>query len=494
MSLRARFLLSLLAVLVLMAVPALFAVSRVNALRDIVLELRGQAAQSALAVGRLEASLVQVERHQRVYVAMADPDFAVRMRHATNDAISEAATLRAAGHGDLVNTAARRLEHVAQSNGHLEALVEAGNLDAATDYLNTSAVPEVERARAAVPALAAAIDEKTNQRVSVAQRSAIAAATATTAAVLVAFVLAGALALAAAGVLTHPLDRLRRAMARVADGTFEAPVDLPYDRHDEVGDLSRSFRTMTARLAELERLKAEFVGSASHDLKTPISIITGYTELIRDELSGPDHRRSRELLRSLSDQTATLQRRVDQLLELSRMEAGRLLLGLEEINVRHFAGEVLRTFVPAARARDVQLELDVHDNVPPFLIGDPDVLRTDVMGNLIGNALKFTPPGGMIRLSIRPDGERLSLEVADTGCGIPQDQLDHIFEKYYQGRGANSGAGLGLPIAKAGVEAHGGTIHVTSRVDRGTRCRISLPLRAGNPAPTPLRAAVVQTT
>jgi signal transduction histidine kinase len=235
---------------------------------------------------------------------------------------------------------------------------------------------------------------------------------------------------------------------------------------------------MTQRLAELDRLKAEFVGSASHDLKTPISIITGYAELIREELAGPLHVRHRELLSSLSEQTQTLQRRVDQMLEISRMEAGRLRLGLEEINVRHFAGEVHRAFEPAARVRDLQLELHVHDSVPPFLIADPDVLRTDVMGNLIGNALKFTATGGTIRVSIRPDGDRLSIEVADTGCGIPQDQVDHIFDKYYQGRGTKGGAGLGLAIAKAGVEAHGGRIQVISRVERGTRFRVSLPLRA----------------
>src|SRR5690606_26037650 len=123
--------------------------------------------------------------------------------------------------------------------------------------------------------------------------------------------------------------------------------------------------TMTMRLTELDRLKAEFVGTASHDLKTPISIITGYAELIHEELTGPLHARHRELLRSLSDQTLTLQRRVDQLLELSRMEAGRLRLGLEEINVRHFAGEVHRAFEPSARMRGLKLELQIHDNVPP---------------------------------------------------------------------------------------------------------------------------------
>jgi two-component system sensor histidine kinase GlrK len=490
MSLRQRFLLSLLAVLALMAGPAVFAADRVSALRDIVLELRGQAAQSALAVGRLEAALVQVDRHQRAYVATADPEFAARMRAALNGALSETGTLHAAGHGDLLKVANVRMERVAEVNRRIERLVEAGQLDTATEYLRSEAVREVERARAAVPALAAAIDRHTDARAAIAQRSAIAAATATTAAVIVAAALAGALALAAAGFLTQPLDRLRRAMARVADGTFEAPVDLPYERADEVGDLSRSFRTMTLRLAELDRLKAEFVGTASHDLKTPISIITGYAELIHEELSGPQYTRHRELLRSLSEQTLTLQRRVDQLLEISRMEAGRLRLGLEEINVRHFAGEVQRAFAPAARTRALQLEVDVHDNVPPFLIADPDVLRTDIVGNLVGNALKFTPPGGLIRISIRPDCERLNIEIADTGCGIPQDQLDHIFEKYYQGRGTNGGAGLGLAIAKAGVEAHGGNIHVISRVERGSRFRITLPLRAASSLPAHDWAAV----
>ena len=122
--------------------------------------------------------------------------------------------------------------------------------------------------------------------------------------------------------------------------------------------------------------------------------------------------------------------------------------------------------------------------------GRTDVLRTDVISNLIGNALKFTPPGGEIRVVIRPDGDRVSFEVADTGCGIPQDQLDHIFEKYYQGRGSTGGAGLGLAIAKAGAEAHGGRIDVTSRVGRGTRCRVSLPLRAVSTPIPHVRAGV----
>jgi signal transduction histidine kinase len=477
MSLRLRFLLSLLAVVTLMAVPAFYAANRVTELRDIVLELRGQAAQSALAVGRLEAALVEVGLEQRDWVLLADDEFAERTRAAIAAAEAEIATLRAAGYGDLVDAAGPRLEPLHDATAALERLLDQRMLDEATSYLHAEAMPAVAAARAAVPPLAAAIDARTDEAVPVAQRSAAAAARAATAAVLVALALAGALALAAAGVVTRPLDRLRFAMARVAEGSFDTQTDLPYDRQDEVGDLSRSFRTMTLRLAELDRLKAEFVGTASHDLKTPISIISGYTELIQEELSGPRHARHREMLKSVADQTRTLQRRVDQLLEISRMESGRVRLGLEEINVRYFADELHRAFGPVARLRDIALELNIQAGTPPYLTADPDILGTDVLGNIIGNALKFTPAGGVVRMDIRPNGERIEIEISDTGPGIAQDQLDHIFDKYYHGRGASGGAGLGLAIAKAGVEAHGGRIDVQSRVGRGTRFRVTLPVR-----------------
>jgi signal transduction histidine kinase len=183
-------------------------------------------------------------------------------------------------------------------------------------------------------------------------------------------------------------------------------------------------------------------------------------------------------LRSLAEQTQSLQRRVDQLLEISRMEAGRVRLGLEEINVRHFFDGMHQTFEPAARLRGIRLEVEVDDVAPPFLIADPDLLRSDVLGNLIGNAMKFTPAGGSIHVLLRADGERVHIDVADTGPGIAPDQIDHIFEKYYQGRGAKGGSGLGLAIARAAVQAHGGTINVRSNPGRGTRFRVTMPVRA----------------
>jgi len=458
-----------------MAVPALYAASRVATLREIVQELRGQAAQSALAVRRLDASLMRVDRYQRSYVAAADPEMAPLMHAATSEVAAAIDTLRAAGFEEQVDGAEIPLVQIGDANEHLEALVEQKMLEEATAYLIDRAAPLVERARAAVPGLAAAIDEKTGARVPVAQKSAEAAATATTAAVLLGAALAVALALSGARILSGPLDRLRRSMARVAEGTFEAPSDLPYDRMDEVGDLSRSFRTMTLRLAELDRLKAEFVGSISHDLKTPVSVISGYTELLQDELSGTLNPRQNDILLALAEQTRTVQRRIDQLLEISRMESGRLQLEMEQIDLRHFAAELHREFEPTARIRSITLESAVHETTPSCIIADPELLRIDIIGNLIGNALKFTPAGGMITVSVRPDGERVVFEVSDTGPGIPDDQVARIFDRYYQGRGATGGAGMGLAIAKAAVDNHGGRIDVHSRIGRGTRFRVTLP-------------------
>lgn len=185
------------------------------------------------------------------------------------------------------------------------------------------------------------------------------------------------------------------------------------------------------------------------------------------------------MLRELSEQARSLQRRIDQLLEISRMDAGRLRLAVEEIELRQFAGELYRDHEAAARMRDVRLELSVDEQTPRFVPGDPDVLRLDVLDNLMSNALRFTPAGGTVRIAVYPEGGHACIEVADTGVGIPPEQLERIFDRYYQTRVATGGLGLGLAIACAGVENHGGRIDVQSRVGRGTRFCVVLPLTPG---------------
>lgn len=242
MTLRLRFLFSLIAVIAIMAVPAIYGVTRVGEVRDIALDLREQAAGSALAVGDLRTAIAEFDRYQRYYLVAPEedrPEALQLMWGNLNAAASELDSLRAFGYADAVESAAIPVESLRDVTGVLETFVEGGNFEQATDYREYAAAPLIDAATDSVPQLAYAIDRYTAARFDAAERSADAATTAALTAMLIAIALAGALAVAAAGVFSAPIERLASAMARVADGDFEAPRALPYERHDEIGNLSR---------------------------------------------------------------------------------------------------------------------------------------------------------------------------------------------------------------------------------------------------------------
>jgi signal transduction histidine kinase len=287
--------------------------------------------------------------------------------------------------------------------------------------------------------------------------------------------------------LLRPIDELRRGMARVAEGDFAPGVKVPVSRTDEIGDLSRSFHTMTAQLAELDRLKAEFVSVASHEIKTPLSVIRGYVSLLIDGIYGAVTEQQKKTLESVSDQVDRLTRLVHRLLDISRFEAGGGRLELRRINVRDFLDELTGGFHVLAFQNGIEFAVNVAGDAPVNVEGDADRLN-EVLGNILSNAFKFTGRGGKITLDARRDGAGLAVEVRDTGVGIPPDKLPKIFEKFYQVDNAaqprSAGSGLGLAIAKEIVEAHGGTITAGSEAGKGTRFRVTLPERP----PAPLAA------
>lgn len=480
MKLRTRFLISLLAVIAVMAVPALYGLRQVHALRGIALDLRERSAQAALGVGRYRAAISDLDRYARAWVATADPQLSPPVRAAEAEARRQLRWLRAAGFGAVIDAVDPPDAELGVLTTTIDSLMAAGELNDATAYIAGPGKALLEKATTASTDLAFALDDETAESARRAQQITAVATTTTTAALLIALVLAAGLALAAAGVLTWPLDRLRRAMGRVANGELEPPDDLPYDRADELGDLFRSFRLMADRLAELDRLKAEFVGAASHDLKTPVSVITGYTQLIEEELAGTLDDRYRGVLRSLGEQTDILRRRLDQLLKISRLEAGAMALSLEEIRLEHFVRALEEEYVELAHHAGLSFTIDVKQGAPPFLIADPDALRTEILGNLIGNAFKFTPAEGAVTVLIHGEGDQIVVDVVDTGPGIRERDLPHVFSKYYQAPGARGigGSGLGLSIARAAAESHGGRIRVRSRVGRGTTFTLEMPIRA----------------
>jgi signal transduction histidine kinase len=487
MRLRTRYLLSLLAVGAVMAFPALFGVNQVENLRSIALDLRREAAGTLVATGRLSRELADVDRLLRAYVVTADPDVGAQVDRRIRVIDDQIDSLRAYGYGPVVDEKDLPVTALRDATDAIRALVEWNDLDGATNLLGSTALPVLDRIDQGILSLSDAIGRETARRVTDAERIATATMTTTYTALVIAFLVFILLAWLAARILSEPLDRLRHAMGNVAEGQPVTAADPAYQRNDEIGDLFRSFHAMTTRLAELDRMKAEFVGIASHDLKTPINVISGYAELMGEAETNlePGHR---EILRSLQQQAQALGERVNHLIEISRMESRGLRLGLEEINVRHFATSLGKEFGPIAARQGVYLHVTVARNTPRFIVADPDCLRTDVFGNILSHTIKFSPQGGTIYMDFRGHAGRLLVEIRDPGPPVPPEEAIHIFDRYFRGRSVSGrvGSGMGLPIARSGVEAHGGRVALES-LEQGACFLLDLPLRPIAVGPTPIR-------
>jgi signal transduction histidine kinase len=238
---------------------------------------------------------------------------------------------------------------------------------------------------------------------------------------------------------------------------------------------------MAEQLKELDKLKAEFVSVASHELKTPINVLLGYLQLLNEGVYGPLSGQQREVLDTLEAQCQSLNRLVRQLLDVSRFQAGGGKLDPRPIALPRFLDELERAFDVLARQRDVGFRVLRGQDLPADVVWDQDRMN-EVLGNLLSNAFKFTGRGGRVELSVEAEGETIHMSVRDTGAGIPREHLPHIFRKFFQADNQSAadskGTGLGLAIAKEIVEAHGGTIDVDSAPGAGTTFTISLPARA----------------
>ncbi|RME28536.1 MAG: sensor histidine kinase [Deltaproteobacteria bacterium] len=239
-------------------------------------------------------------------------------------------------------------------------------------------------------------------------------------------------------------------------------------------------RDVTAARA-LDAMQREFVSVVTHELKTPLTAIEGYARLLLRGKAGPLQPRQAEFVQTISDQSAVLKAMVQNLLDTSRIEDGTLPLHRQEVELAPIMEKLAATWEGSARAHDIELVSD-YEGIDGVVL-DTDPFRLEqLIGNLVGNALKFTPRGGRITLRARKVGDEAVLEVEDTGSGIPPDKLDRIFEKFYQvARGdtrSSGGTGLGLFICKQLVEALDGTISVRSTEGVGTSFTIRFPIVA----------------
>ncbi|MEN8143620.1 MAG: HAMP domain-containing sensor histidine kinase [Gemmatimonadota bacterium] len=483
MTVRTRLIASLGTMGIILILPALVGLGRLTELRNIAVDLRDRQAAATMAIGSLQASLTRFDQVQRRYIIVPDPTFRAGMREALDQAVADVSTLNEAGYEDEVAFVMAEISWLGEATGRIEELMESGREMQATEYFE-GVKPRLAGTIKALEPIAESIDRATSASAGRAQVIASRAGQGIVMVVALSILIAGLIGLRITHSLTDPLGRLQRGMARVAQGEFQAPADLPYDRADELGGLSRSFRMMTAQLAEFQRVRAEFVSMASHELKTPLNVIGGNVEILQEGVYGELKSEQLGALATVGDQVNILTGHVNQLLNLSRFEAGAFDLQPERVSVDDLLSGVRSSFEALARQQQIELITDVEPTAPDAVLGDVDRLRNEVLGNLLSNAFKFTTAGGRIGIKALGSAAELRIEVQDTGEGIPADEMEHIFDKYYQPRSHARalGSGLGLAIARHVVEAHGGRIGVESSPGAGARFWFTVPIGAESAA------------
>jgi signal transduction histidine kinase len=282
------------------------------------------------------------------------------------------------------------------------------------------------------------------------------------------------LALGLAHRMVRPVADLTAAARVIARGGTPPPV--PVRGQDEITELARAFNRMTERLAADEEQRRRLFAGVAHELRTPLSVIQGTLEGILDRVLEP----SPERIATLHSQSLLLARLITDLRDLSLAQAGQLQLNFQAIDAGPIVRETLEALAPLAEERGVVLRADVPCELPR-IDADPDRLR-QIVQNLVENAVRFTPPGGTVRVTMSADdagGVRLA--VSDTGVGIDAADLPYIFRHFYradQSRARSSGGtGLGLAIVKSLVEAHGGRVAVDSAAGRGSTFTVTFPRR-----------------
>jgi len=291
-------------------------------------------------------------------------------------------------------------------------------------------------------------------------------------AALAAILIALFLGIFLARTFTRPLRELTTATRAMAKGALEQQV--PVRSQDELGELAASFNRMSADLAQANELRRQMTADIAHDLRTPLSVIKGYAEGLRDGVlqATPD------TFQTVYQEAEHLSRLVEDLRTLSLADAGELTLTRQLVRPRELLERTAAAHLPRAQQLEIGLQVTAEANLPVMNV-DPERMA-QVLGNLVSNALRHTPAGGRILLAAAQQGSNALLTVQDNGIGIAPERLRRIFARFYRGdaaRQAHEGeSGLGLAIAKSLVELHGGMISAASTLGEGTTFTIALPV------------------
>ena len=283
----------------------------------------------------------------------------------------------------------------------------------------------------------------------------------------------------------------------VRDGEVSAVIQMVGSGQPRVDGQPQTIETIVAQLAQYAdrqrsdaaaaRMKDQFVATVSHELRTPLAAMDGWLHILLDGEPGPLNEEQHRFLTTVKRNSDRLMRLVGDLLLIGQMDAGRFTLELGEVNVAELVGETVALFEGTAAEKGIELTADL---VPRVVVRGDRLRVGQLLGNLVSNAVKFTPEGGQVRVRVGEQGGLCVVEVTDSGIGIPAEERPHLFERFYRASTATgtAGSGLGLAISKAIAEAHGGTIRIADSGGSGTRFVVQIPLHV--PAEAQAEAAL----
>src|SRR5215212_1570222 len=277
--------------------------------------------------------------------------------------------------------------------------------------------------------------------------------------------------------LTRPIRELTRATHAVSEGDLSQQV--PVRSNDELGELAQAFNRMSSELSRSVNTRKQMTADIAHELRTPLSLILGHAEAVHDGVLPP----SRENFEIIRDEATRLEHLVNDLRILSLADAGELSISLQKVAPQRLLEEVASLYQYQTLQKNVTLDLEIASPLSDIEV-DPGRM-TQVLTNILDNALRHTPEGGKIILSARESAEQIELTIQDTGPGLKKEDLDHIFDRFYRTDSARQreggfqgGSGLGLAIARSIVQAHGGQLAAESEPGKGLNVIVMLPKKS----------------
>ena len=290
---------------------------------------------------------------------------------------------------------------------------------------------------------------------------------------IIALVVSILLAFLVARSVYHPIQQLSRAAENIAQGKYDQEV--PVSGPDEIKGLAKNFNRMAGKIKDSQQQLRHYVADVSHQLKSPLTSIQGFAQAMLDGTAG-DTETKHKAAGIIVEESKRMIRQVNELLELSRMQAGAIKMIKEDVNIQELLSQCQEIF--ALRLEEKKLILKKTLEFSGNITGDADRLE-DVFCNLLDNAIKNTPPESEISITSRINQtQSLEISIADSGPGIPPEQIPYVFDRFQQSSGLRTGFGLGLAIAREIVLAHGGKIEVTSNPGEGARFTVFLPVKS----------------